>query len=447
MDNRVFIGWNGENRNIAERIKYKLDEYGYEATVGGDSDSSRSIGERVTKQMDVCDFALIIIEKIPLDGTDGKFKLNENVMYEWGYLNSRLNDPQKVRLFLINMTPNELPMDVIGAWATTVKKSQYSDEFERNSVFDSVADSISAQFINDIKDIKRKINKFEYLAKWESYRNEIYDHKGAKDISDIILYGLQAAIYFNEVQKLSDTLRNLHPAHSHEMAVISCAQAVLSVFTVSKRLSIIPKKKDIFPLIHALNSPYEESIKNDDDLRAWCKLFRLDKLELCYELMAQADPEFKDMHIKKAIEMSFSVIELLKERVAVNPADEYFAMLYFSYQYRNMAVLYSELCENDPDNHAKEQEIEYRKLTCEKRDALYQYYGRTFSRDDMMYDCLLQEYILALAEMHPYITDQYEKYTAQQTIDSLMDDWEEKINCKNFVFNAIKEKVKDLRIE
>ncbi len=85
MNKKVFIAWNGDNLGVAQKVANIIRMHDFTAIVGGGSSSNMFVGDTVIKQMNQSEIAIIIIEKVPIDKYS--FKISENVMYEWGYLN------------------------------------------------------------------------------------------------------------------------------------------------------------------------------------------------------------------------------------------------------------------------------------------------------------------------------------------------------------------------
>lgn len=443
MKKKVFIGWNGENLDIASKVGELIKEHNFVPIIGGGSSNNRFVGDTVIKQMNQSEISIIIIEKVPVDKYS--FKLSENVMYEWGYLNSKINDPEKIRVFLVNTDIDDLPSDVKGFWVNKVEKSTYKNDKEKDKVFNEVAKNISEIFLDDISKIKQSNkDKLQYLVHWDEYKHEIYNFNGDSQISEKLLYGMQGAIYSNETEFLIYSLRksqsNLSKVRNistEANSIINCVCSMLSVFNKSNRLTKKLSKSNYIELIDSLEFKYESNI-DDVELKTWCEILRKDKLQLCHQYAADSFDNPKK-YLEKSLSQGLEVIDLINKQLTRKPIDEYFAALYLSFQYRNISEIYHRLFEILPEEYSLEDEKKYRELTCEKRNDLRQYYKQTYG-DDMVFDNLLQEYILSLIEYYPFVDDNDTCDKICNTVQSLIIKWREDIERRNFVFNAINDK-------
>ena len=63
-NSRVFIGWSGpDNQEIARKVSNRLSESGFSSIIGGEWKASLTVSEEIIDQMNVCDFAIVLIEK------------------------------------------------------------------------------------------------------------------------------------------------------------------------------------------------------------------------------------------------------------------------------------------------------------------------------------------------------------------------------------------------
>lgn len=436
MNKKVFIGWNGENLDIAKKVGNIIKKHGFIPTVGGGSSSRRFVGETVIDQMNQSEIAIIIIERVYLE--KNAFKLSENVMYEWGYLNSKINDPEKIRIFLINTNIDDLPSDVKGYWVCKINKNAYSNYEEKEKSFNKVAEDISSVFLEDISKIKQpNKDKLQYLVHWDEYKHEIYNYNGYSQISEKLLYGMQGAVYSNETEYLKESLDEMKCDSEELRAIKNCVCSMLSVFNLTNRLTRNLTRGEYGELVDSLSVEYETEIE-DADLRAWCEILRKDKLQLCYEFGAYSF-ENSALYLKQSLKQGLEVVELINKQISHKPTDKYYALLYLSFQYRNLSELYHLLNDFSPKEYTVNDEIYYRKLTCDKRNELRRYYKQTYG-DDMVFDSLLQEYILSLIEYYPFVNDIDKKEGMYNTIQTSVEKLRLQIERKNYVFNEISDK-------
>jgi len=436
MNKKVFIAWNGDNLEIANKVGDLIGEHDFTAIVGGGSSNNRFVGDTVIKQMNQSEIAIIIIERVPVDKYS--YKISENVMYEWGYLNSRINDPEKIRVFLVNTNIDDLPSDVKGFWVNKVIKNKYNNDKEREKSFNETADEISNIFLNDINKIKQpNKDKLQYLVRWDEYKHEIYNYNGYSQIAEKLLYGMQSSIYLNEIEPLISNLRKIQNCSTEVHSIINCTCSMLSIFIKTNRLTKRLSKSDYNELIDSLSFEYESCI-NDSELKMWCKILRKDKLQLCYEFAADSFNDSKKFLIK-SLKQGLEVIDLIKEQIKRKPADEHYASLYLSFQYRNLAEIYNSLHKISPNEYSLDEEKKYRKLSYETRNKLRQYYKQTYG-EDMIFDNLLQEYILSIIEFYPFVSDNDLQEDMANSAQVLIEKWKEQLERKNSIFNEINEK-------
>ncbi len=331
-----------------------------------------------------------------------------------------------------------MPSDVKGFWVSKVTKNKYQNKREKEKSFDDVANEISDIFIKDINKTKQpNKDKLQYLVHWDEYKHEIYNYNGYSQISEKLLYGMQSAIYLNETDQLISHLNQIKSNSSQVRKIINCVCSMLSVFIKTNRLTRNLSKRDYNELIDSLNYEYELSI-DDNELKSWCTILRKDKLQLCYELGAESFDNSKK-YFEKSLNQGLEVIDLIKQQVDQKPADEYYALLYLAFQYRNLAELYHRLHDISPNEYSLDSEIKYRELSYNTRNKLRQYYKQTYG-EDILFDNFLQEYILSLIEFYPFVSDDDLRENIVNSVQSLVEKWKEQIERKNFIFNEINDK-------
>ncbi len=436
MKRKVFIAWNGDNFEIAKKVKTIIEKENFSVVVGGGSTDNWTLGDAVIKQMNKCEIAIIILEKVYFNDFD--FKFSENVMYEWGYLNSKINDPEKIRIFLINAKPKELPTDVSSFWVNKIKKEKYEGLYEKEKEQNRIAKEISDAFFNDMNKIKQvNKDKLQYVAHWDEYKHQIYNYNGYSQISEKLLYGMQAVIYSNESEHLVSTLKRMKVDSEELNNIINCLISMLSIFIITNRLTKGVPRDNYNEIKDGLEVDYETKI-NDPDLKAWCEIFRKDKLQLCYQFAADSFPNPK-IYLEKSLKQGLEVINLINKQVDKKPTDKHYALLYLSFQYRNLAEIYSRLHTIAPNKYSTEKEKNYRKLSYKTRNSLKQHYKQTYG-NDIIYDNLLQEYILSLIEFYPFVDDENKKEDMVDSVDALLENWKEQIKRKNYIFNEMNKK-------
>ena len=448
---RVFIGWNGsDNREIAQKVSNALSAENYSPIVGGEWRESFTVSEEIIHQMNGCDFAIILIEKETRKNKKGEIismGLNPNVMMELGYLLHKISDHKRIRRILIDMDPSELPSDLQGAWTVTVDKEEYSTEEEREKVLSDVARYIVKDFLDYIKTAHNATDKLDYFDNWAQNAQDIFLYTGDVRIADKLLYGMQAAIYSGDFDNLYKCLTSIKETlklndRFNDYSAVACAMAILNVFVVTRRLTQSPTEEQFYTLCEALDCTYERDIK-DNDLKAWCEIFRTDKLELCYELYADAqnDTETKIEYYYIALNLCAKVHELIEKQTNKNSdkTDLKYSLIYRAFANRNISQLHKNLIELEP--HKAEEHLRLQKEYClktlENRRELYEYYKGNSRENFLTMDFISQEYLLALAEQHKFEEDTAKRNKIARTAKTIYTQWSDRNAIRNMIFDKV----------
>ncbi len=453
MKNRkIFIGWNGhDNFEIAQKVSNLLSAANYSPIVGGEKRESFTVSEEIIQQMNSCDFAIFLIEKEERKNKAGAVVskgLNPNVMIELGYMLHRVSSPTRVRRILINMEPHELPSDLQGAWSESVEKRQYdeNDEEEKHNVLTEVANKIFSDFTDYMLNFKETDNKLDYIDNWEENVQDIYKYSGDTRISDKLIYGMQAAIYSGDFDRLYNKLKTISSlVPQSEYSIIQCAMAILNVFVVTRRLTQIPTEEQFYELCEALDFEHERNIK-DPDLREWCKIFRFDKLELCHELYAEnPNNKNKKWHLNEALRLCFETLDKIDAQVERKKEDSFYALMYYAFINRNIEVIHKKLAEIEPEKAAEHTALqkEYCAKTLSNRTELYDYYRGSARSNTLAMDYISQEYFLALAEQYKFEEDEIKKSKISRTAKKIYNQWKDHNEIRNMIFGAVEKEALD----
>lgn len=450
---RVFIGWNGtDNREIAHRLSNLLSTANYYPIIGGEWRASLTVSEEIIHQMNGCDFAIILIEKEIRRNEKGEIVsmgFNPNVMMEMGYMLHKVTDPNRIRRILINMDPSELPSDLQGAWSIAVKKPSFDpdDDKARDSALTHVANKAAEDFFDYIKVVRSQTNKLDYFDHWDENVLDIYRYTGDVRIAEKLIFGMQAAIYSGDFEKLYQKLLQLRDQLAqkdrfHDYPAVACAIAILSVFVATKRLTVLPTEQQFYDLCEALEQEYEDDV-DDKDLQVWCKIFRLDKQELCYELFAESLDcnEEKIEYFYDALDLCRQILTLIEEHVQseAGSKDAKYALLYKAFASRNISQIYRRLGELEPEKAAEhlEQQKKYCAITLRNRKELYDYYNGSTRENTLSMDFISQEYLLALAEQHKFEENRLEKRKIAQTVRGIFHRWQDRNTVRNMIFEKV----------
>ncbi len=457
---RVFLGWSGDdNREIAGIISERLKEDGFTSIIGGEWRSSFMVCDEIFHQMNGCDFAIFLIEKEERKNAKGELislGFNPNVMMELGYMLHKISDPSCIRRVLINALSNELPSDLQGTWTDEIIKEAYdtNDSAARASVLNKVAGEIVNKFLTHVKTFK-PTDKLDYFDDWEENKLDIFDFEGDVRIADKLIYGMQAAIYSGEFDELYKTLKNIKEKLSKsdrfkDYGAVACALAVLRVFVDSRRLSDPLSDSQFSELCEDLEIEYEKDI-TDKDLKAWCSIFRTDKLELCYELCArgQENVEEKIELYREALKLCYQILDKVDSHVnsevkedGSGKKDENYALLYKAFANRNISQIHKTLAELEPEK-AEEHIIEQKKYCKEtylNRKELYNFYKSSARENSRAMDLFSQEYYIALVEQYEFEESFTEKKKIKQTAKTIHDKLVDRAKIQNMILETVKAK-------
>ena len=458
MKNRkVFIGWSGEdNHEMAHEISNRLSQYNFHAVVGGEWQSSFAVSETIINQMNGCEFGIFLIEKETRINEKTKetvsIGFNPNVMMELGYMLRKVSDYSRVRRILINIRADELPSDLQGTWTDEIKvEFDKNDPEARAIAISKAADTVTEKFLSYFRNIKGT-DKLDYFDNWDENKLDIYNYTGDEPISDKLIYGMQAAIYSGDFDRLYERLKQIKETLSkkdplNDLGAVSCALAVLQVFVVTRRLTVGLNDLQFSKLCDDLEVEYEKTLK-DVDLKAWCSIFRMDKLELCYELYAgaQEDLQTKIEYYEDALTLCHNILKKIDEQVnsgteeGKEGKDENYAMIYRAFTNRNISVIHKQLQTLQPENAQEHLQLqkEYCRKTYEIRKALYGYYKSGTREQSQMMDFVSQEYYLSLVEQYQFEEDPLEKRKIQRTAKMIHDKVEDRARVQNMILQTLK---------
>ena len=458
---RVFIGWNGlENQELARLISNRLSEHNFLSIIGGEWRQAFTVSEEIIHQMNGCDFAIFLIEKETRRNKSDEIismGFNPNVMMELGYMLRKVKDHNRIRRILINMEHSELPSDLQGMWSVSVEKRTYSadNEEERCAALSETADKIADDFFNYMKDYQNT-NKLDYFDNWEENVMDIYRYTGDIRIADKLLYGMQAAIYSGEYERLFKKLVHIHDEHLSkkdrfgDLGAVRCALAILNVFIVSHRLTKPLNDEEFDDMCDALETEFEKGIK-DNDLKAWCKIFRKDKLELSYELYATGldDVETKKEFLYESLNLCFEILSMIDEQVGDSDGgngevrDEKYALIYKAFTNRNISQIHKQLAELEPEKSDEHKllEEEYCAKTLAVRRELYDYYKDNAKENILTFDFVTQEYILALSEQCKFDKNPVIKNKNIRTANKIYRAWQERNKIRTMIFDKVSDEL------
>lgn len=435
---KVFIGWSGENKLIAEKISVLLANRGYVPIVGGeDDDASMFVGTTIIEQMNRAEMAIMLFERLPAEKGGG---VSANVMFEWGYLLHKLPDSRHLRIYLLNMSSKDLPTDVTGCWSCLVDKPQADTPEAKDRIFNEIASEISESFLNYAESAHFARNRLDYLDDWDENKQAILHYDGSTRIAHKLIFGLQFCIYSGRYHVLHTKLKEIWEkctGNEELRQVLNCAMSLLEVFISTRSLSKPMNEDQFIDLSTNLQCASFDRIV-DPNLAAWCEIFREDKLELCYEFYSGSLEGVDQLDaLMNALTQCDLVLELIDKQVARCPSDEHYAMLYRGFTHRNKHLVLRKLADLEGTD-AYDADIRHHcRKALEYREALYQHYWQSRSRNTVTMDYITQEYLLGLAEQYHHEEDSTAKKKMLMTIRSIHRQVKERYELRGMIYDRI----------
>lgn len=424
MEN-VFIAWSG-NYPLACLVASELESRGYQAILGGGSPTDMFIGSQIQAQMNSATYAIILAQKKPLEGPA---EFSDNVMFEWGYLIARLTS-KKVFVFLIDTGERELPSDLIGSWVIPVSR-EGRDETE-----------IATEIIGQFRTEKIVVDKLEIMSRWKEVKIDIkkfgeMGQLGDYEAAQLIFFSILTAYYYDDIDFLLDAIYGLNAQSDTLRVVIGEALAILQIFKSTSNLARPLEIDEYFEITSMLTNEFEIQL-DESDLRDWLKIMRYEKLSLCnciVDIDWQGD-DARHYHLE-AIAWGEKALSLIEESLFTYPENTQYSNLIKSFLFRNIALAYYSMEEDELAKKYFEQSVESRK-------KVYFYYKHAHPSDSVLCSKFAQEYYLALLEKCKYENNLMERKRIQATVQRFLNAWEEDFSRQQSLLNKVKNAYSDL---
>lgn len=419
MEN-VFVAWS-RNYELARCVADKLENMEFQVTVGGGSPKDMFIGSQIQQQMDSASYAIILAQK--KTEFSGSAEFSDNVMFEWGYLISKLTS-QKVFAYLIDTDERELPSDLVGSWVIPIKS-------ENND-----ANEIAQQIVDQFKIEKRSVDKLEVMSRWreikETLQNYGTQHKYSDfEIAQFVLYSLFSSYYYNDIPTFTKACSKIETTSENLRIVLLIAQLKMQIYEATSNLAKPLGIEDYFEISAMLSHEHESQIE-ESDLKCWARIIRLDAISLCNCLVIQDSIGDSEYYATEAIRLGTEVLDLIESDLALYPHNTHYANLIKGFQYRNIAGAYLEL-------HNVDQAKEFFKQSVAAREKLYFYFKQTYSTEHTLCSKFAQEYYLSLLERCQYEDNPMEKKRIKLTVEKFLSSWEDDFSRQQSLLRLVKE--------
>ena len=422
MEN-VFIAWSG-NYELACEVAKLLEQRGDNVVVGGGYPRGMFIGSQVINQMDSCTHAIILAQK--KSDTDSSSKFSDNLMFEWGYLVSKLPEG-RVSTYLIDTQLNDLPSDLGGTWAESVVSAGRPS-------------SEAAEDIVRLFNVERpRLDKIEVIAGWQDVKGLLDEYiarhsRSHSEVAQYVLFSVLSSFYNNEVDVLDRKIASIKTRSESLSAVISMVRAMLRVYIstsyMAKPLGISEYTEVITQLEHRFEKDIDPA---DEDLAQWVHIVRLEHMQFSNYLMALSIPDDDDTYYhEEVIRLGKSAVKLVNENLSLFPENKHFAAIYLSYLHRNMAISYRVL-------GMEKEAVEQLDESVRMRAEFFFHYRDRHPEDVMVCDKIAQEYYLALLEQTEFESDAHKRRNNMRTVRAYISGWEEQSRLRQSLFNMVRD--------
>lgn len=430
MKERVFIAWGG-NQSLARLVCSGIDHSDYEGIVGGGAVEQLYVGSQVFSQIKKATRAIILVKSNM--NNEGKQNLNDNLMFEWGYLVAKL-PPEKIHVFLIDMNTRDLPSDLAGAWAQEIKTGGRAES--------EIASEIVGIFCDNSKN-RRREDKLTVLHNYNVVKEYMLEHNTSPRCSDgdlayYIFTCIEVAYYLMDEENFKSALYELQPSTNALDVIAMIAKANMTLFEKSRNLQSALTFDDFFELKTFFKPDFDISMQ-DEELDLWAKMYCTNRQGICHYLVAKSDDladADKPFYIKKAIEYQLDAINQLEAILVRYPGNAEFAQLYLGYFYHDIFLCYQLL--NDSEEAKKHIDI-----AVVPREKLFKAYKRRFPEDTVMNSRFSQEYYIALAEQLRFSNDPVEKKAITRTIESYLAKMEDQTQRQHSLIERLKALIPD----
>ena len=359
MKGNVFIGWSSNN-SLALKVKERLKKEDYNGVVGGRAEVTleHGVGDTVIRQMRTCSAAIMLFTtRHAPDGccdTCGKsldtVSLSGNMLFELGFLTGSLKI-KRVFIVYIDDASSLAPTDLKGMWDLQVQRGNKSEE--------DVADEIVRLFMNEQEDGLTDV-KIDLVADYYKLKNLIAGHLTnpvyyENEMAQIIIMYSRSAYLFGNVPSATDFLEDfLHEDVADERMLLAINSA-LAYFEIVAELR--PENNESGCLsqrfysrtIKELRSYLEdvEEMPENDAFRLMLEMTV--KSSICFAAMMyyRGQPKTEEAFETQEFFSKDTLVSAKKFEESNLAKNELFGVLYESYAYRNLALLYKDYGKTD----------------------------------------------------------------------------------------------------
>lgn len=405
---KVFIAWGGTQK-LASLVGQRIAALGFDPIVGGGSPTELFIGTQVFSQIRACTRAIILVNGEGIEANPG-VGLNDNLMFEWGYITGTYS-PNKLHVFLIDISVSDLPSDLGGSWATEVT----TDDRE----LEEIADSIVATFQ---KDATRHIelDKLKIMHMWDDVKRFVDVHDTMPQCSDLelaqyLLHTAEVCDYFMEEEYTEQLLNKMHPTSALLSFVVLLLKANIRLGLETSGLAKALPFDSFTELRAVFESKFDFSYQ-DEEIDLWLRYFTNRRLSLLYRLVT-LNSDFNDAERRGLLTKAQTFLEacgqILEDICTKYPSDVPYVNLYRGYVERDTYRVSEAL--------GLEEEAEISNaVALVAKEAIYLTYQEKYPHDTYLIRQLAQEYYRSMAERMDFIDDVTEKMVIKRTLETFL---------------------------
>lgn len=432
FNEKCFIAWGG-NQDLANIVGEKIREMHFQPIVGGGLVTDMFLGNQILKQICQSTHAIILVQGKPNENT--RYDFNDNLMFEWGYITSKL-PPNRIHVFLIDLKVNNLPSDLMGTWATEIQTP--------NKSIEDVADEIAKVFLTNAS-IPIEFNKMDIMHNWENNKRALELHNATSSMSDvelanIILHSIECSYQYMEDDYTEFLLNKLSPVSALLQRVVAIAKTSIILVRETNHLTI-PIDFDLFEELKSQCERPLNYIQNDDNLNLWIRFYQADQLAMLNSSVATNEAlseEEKEYYIMESVKNCELALEILNEIVINFPNDKDYADLFIGYIHGHMRYHCFSLI-NDVESART-----HSKIAVEAFKNFYLTYKQLYPGDGYLNHQFAQTYYLDLARHSDYVENVGDRMSIKRSITSFLSKHQQQADRQHKVFTKLKDKADKL---
>ncbi|WP_185975798.1 TIR domain-containing protein [Tessaracoccus rhinocerotis] len=427
----VFVVWGG-NQALARLVGNRLHEQHFSAVVGGGQPSDMFIGSQILSQIHQCTRAIILVEDTSGAELATGYNLSDNLMFEWGYITGTF-PPNKVHVFLIDISARDLPSDLAGSWASEVVTDGMTP--------DEVADRITSTFKQDASH-KVEMDKLEVMHMWTKVLRYVETYNDKPECSDIelahyLLHSIETCYYYMAEERFEELLDLMRPVSSVLEYAVAVVKANIRLFRETGGLQRALPFDAYMELKTFFERPYDVAFQ-DLELDLWFQFFAVRRLALLQRTVAE-NPDFGEEDrrgfLRETISLTQQSLELLEEIVGQFPQQATYSSLYRGYLHRDLYLLHLALGDEDSAAEAEN------RMAVQHKESFYLAYKSRYPQDAILVQHLAQEYYLALAEQLEYVQTPIEKMMIRKTINGFLSKLEQDTGRQHVLLSELRSRL------